>query len=135
MPTILTPYLSFRDTARQAMEFYQTIFGGELALDTFATGMPDSDPAEADKIMHAQLDTPGGLTLMASDTPSFMEYREGSNFSVALSGDDADELTSFWRKLADGGEETMPLGPAPWGGQFGMLTDRFGIPWMVSIAD
>jgi len=132
--TRLNPYLSFRDTARTAMEFYRSVFGGELTTSTFGEFHASDDPAEQDKIMHAQLETDGGLTLMASDTPNSMEYRPGTNFSVSLSGDDEAELRGYWDKLSADGTVTMPLEPAPWGDTFGMCTDKFGVQWLVNIA-
>ena len=134
--TTLNPYLGFRDNAREALEFYQGVFGGELATSTFGEFHASEDPAEAEKIMHGQLSTPGGLVLMAADTPNAMDYAPGSAISVSLSGsaDDSDELTGYWEKLSDGASMTMPLGQAPWGDSFGMLVDRFGVSWLVNIA-
>ena len=136
MTTQLSPYLSFRDNARQAMDFYHSVFGGELTASTFAEFQASDDPAEQDKIMHSMLTTGGGLVLMASDTPSRMDYTPGNNFSISLSGDkaDEDELRGYWDKLAADGTQTMPLSPAPWGDIFGMCTDKFGINWLVNIA-
>ncbi|MDQ1581890.1 MAG: PhnB protein [Microbacteriaceae bacterium] len=136
MSTRLNPYLGFRDTAKQAMEFYKSIFGGELTQSTFAEFQASQDPAEQDKIMHSQLVTDNGLTLMASDTPNGMDYTPGTNYSVSLSGDDKDdaELRGYWDKLSSGGNVTMPLEQAPWGDSFGMLVDKFGVVWMVNIA-
>lgn len=136
MTTQLNPYLSFRDNAKQAMDFYHSVFGGELTTSTFAEFQASDDPAEKDKIMHSMLTTSGGLALMASDTPNRMDYTPGNNFSISLSGDkaDEDELRGYWDKLSAGGTQTMPLGPAPWGDVFGMCTDRFGINWLVNIA-
>jgi PhnB protein len=133
MTTRLNPYLSFRDTARQAMEFYQSVFGGELSTNTFAEFKASDDPAEQDKIMHSQLETDSGLTLMAADTPNSMAYTPGTNFSVSLSGDDEAQLRGYWDKLSAGGTVAMPLEAAPWGDTFGMCTDKFGVPWMVNI--
>lgn len=134
----LNPYLSFRDSARQAMEFYQGALGGDLAISTFGD-MPGSGAAddEANLVMHAQLNAPGGLVLMASDTPTGMEYEKPQGISVSLSGGsvDTDYLHRAWDGLVDGGTATVPLGGAPWGGEFGMLVDRFGISWMVAIED
>jgi len=132
--TRLNPYLGFRDTAAKAMEFYQSVFGGELTMSTFAEFHASDDPAEQDKIMHAQLTTSNGLTLMAADTPNSMAYTAGSNYSVSLSGDDEAELRGYWDKLAAGGIVTMPLETAPWGDSFGMCVDRFGVSWLVNIA-
>jgi PhnB protein len=118
------------------MEFYKSIFGGELTQSTFAEFQASQDPAEQDKIMHSQLVTDNGLTLMASDTPNGMDYTPGTNYSVSLSGDDKDdaELRGYWDKLSNGGNVTMPLEQAPWGDSFGMLVDKFGVVWMVNIA-
>lgn len=132
--TVLNPYLSFRDTARQAGDFYRSVFGGELTRSTFAEYQASEDPAEQDKIMHSQLKTDDGLTLMMSDTPNSMEYTPGNNYSVSLSGDDEAELRGYWDKLVDGGTVTMPLEKAPWGDTFGMCTDKLGVSWLVNIA-
>jgi PhnB protein len=131
----LNPYISYPGTARQAMEFYRGVFGGELTMSTFgefgAAGGPDGpDP---DGIMHAQLETPSGYTIMASDTPPGMNVTTGTNISVSLSGDDADALRGYFHKLSDGGSVTMPLEKQMWGDEFGMVTDPFGIGWMVNI--
>jgi PhnB protein len=134
MPTKLNPYISFKDNAREAMEFYHSVFGGNLTMSTFAEFQMAEDPAEADKIMHSQLDTDNGLTIMASDTPDRMPFENGSRVTVSLSGDDESELRGYWDKLADGGSVTMPLERAPWGDSFGMCSDRYGVSWMVNIA-
>jgi PhnB protein len=132
MASRLNPYISFRDNARQAMEFYKEVFGGTLTVNTFGEFGSPGTP-EADKIMHAQLETPSGFALMASDTPAEMESHPGDNISISLSGDDAAELRGYWEKLSDGGSVTMPLEKQMWGDEFGMCVDRFGVPWMVNI--
>ena len=134
MTSLLNPYLTFDGNAREAMEFYRSVFGGELTLSTFAELQGADDPADQDKIMHSQLMTDNGLTLMASDTPSSMEYNPGSNYSISLSGDDDAELRGYWEKLSEKGTVTMPLEKAPWGDSFGMCTDRYGVNWMVNIS-
>ena len=132
MASVLNPYISFESDARQAMEYYRDVFGGELRMNTFGEfGQPDSP--DASKIMHAQLETDRGFTLMASDTPAGMQRNPGDNISISLSGDDADTLRGYWEKLSDGGTVTMPLEKQMWGDEFGMCTDRFGIAWMVNI--
>jgi PhnB protein len=130
----LNPYLSFKNQAREAMEFYRSVFGGELMISTFAD-YPDmaQDPAEQNLVMHAQLETPDGFVLMGSDTPSSMEYSKPAGISVSISGDEEASLQGYWDKLADGGSVTMPFDTPPWGGKFGMLTDRYGIDWMVAV--
>ncbi len=134
MGSSLNPYLSFRDNAREAMEFYHSVFGGKLDMQTFKEFHASQDPAEGDKIMHAMLTADNGIVFMASDTPNNMEYRAGSNISMSLSGDNAAELTGYFEKLSAGGTISMPLEKAPWGDAFGMLTDKFGIPWLVNIS-
>ena len=134
MSTRLNPYLSFRETARDAMSFYQSVFGGELTTSTFAEFHASEDPAEQDKIMHSMLSTKDGLTLMASDTPNSMDYTPGTNYSVSLSGENDSELRGYWQQLSAGGTVTMPLNQAPWGDTFGMCVDKFGVSWLLNIA-
>ena len=131
----LNPYISFKDTTREAMEFYKSIFGGELTMSTFKEGMGQDGP-EADHIMHAMFVVGPEMTLMASDTPEHMEYKPAAGMSISLSGESNDEekLTAYWEKLIEGGNAFMPLSKAPWGDTFGMVTDKFGITWMVNIA-
>lgn len=134
MPTRLNPYLSFRDNAREAMEFYQSVFGGKLQMTTFKEFNASQDPSEDNKIMHGMLEADNGIVLMGADTPSSMEYREGANGSISLSGDNEAELRGYWEKLAPGSTIIEPLEKAPWGDTFGMLTDKFGVHWLVNIA-
>lgn len=134
MATNLNPYLSFRDNAREAMEFYKSVFGGDLTVSTFGEFGASQDAAEQDKVMHSQLVTGNGLTLMGADTPSSMDLTAGTNYAVSLSGDDEPELRGYWEKLSDGGDVSMPLEKAPWGDTFGMCVDKFGVSWMVNIA-
>ena len=132
MASRLNPYISFTDNARQALEFYESVFGGTLRMNTFGE-YESPDAPGADGIMHGQLETTSGFTLMAADTPPGMEHNPGTNITVSLSGDDADELRGYWDKLADGGTVGVPLEKQMWGDEFGMCTDKFGIPWMVNI--
>lgn len=134
MATNLTPYLNFKDNTREAMEFYKSVFGGELTMSTFKEMFASEDPGEADKIMHSQLVTENGMILMAADTPNHMDFRPGTNFSIALSGENEQELSGYFQKLSAGGTVVEPLEKAPWGDTFGMLTDKFGINWLVNIS-
>jgi PhnB protein len=134
MSSTLNPYLSFRDSAREAMAFYQSVLGGELTQNTFADFGLSDDPAEKDKIMHSSLATTAGFTLMGADTPAAEELTLGNTVAVSLSGDNEAELRGYWEKLAEGATIIQPLSKAPWGDSFGMLTDRFGIGWLVNIA-
>jgi PhnB protein len=133
MESRLNPYLNFNGNARQALEFYTSVFGGTLNLSTFAD-FGGADAPGADKIMHGQLETEAGYTLMASDAPPGMESPGMHGFGVSLSGDDADALSRYWEKLSDGGTVTMPMQKQAWGDEFGMVTDRFGVPWLVNIS-
>jgi PhnB protein len=132
----LNAYLNFRDNTREAMQFYETVFGGKLDMNTFKDYHASPDPSEDEKIMHAQLDSPNGFTIMAADTPNSMEYRPGTNFAMSLSGgsDDEAELRGYFDKLSASGMVTMPLEKAAWGDTFGMCADKFGVSWLVNIA-
>jgi PhnB protein len=134
MSTRLNPYIHFQGNAREAMESYQRALGGELVVSTFAEGGVPHDPADADKLMHAQLETMGGQTLMAADTPTGQPASPISGVSMSLSGEDDAELSRAFERLAsDGGTVVEPLVEAPWGDKFGILTDRFGVTWFVNV--
>jgi PhnB protein len=134
VPSNLNPYISFRDNARQAMAFYQDVFGGNLTLNTFGE-YGDPNAPGADGIMHGQLESDKGFTLMGADTPPGMEARNpGDNITISLSGDDEQELRGYWDKLSQGGTVTLPLEKQMWGDLFGQCTDQFGIAWMVNIS-
>ena len=100
MSVQLNPYLHFRGDAREAMEFYRSVFGGELRINTYKEYGASSDPAEDDHVMHSQLDGDHGVVFMGSDTPSAMEYTPGRASSMSLSGDDEDVLRGWFDKLA-----------------------------------
>jgi PhnB protein len=134
MTVRLNPYLSFRDSAREAMTFYQSVLGGELTISTYAEFHASEDPAEQDKVMHSQLETPDGLVLMGADTPNRMEHQPQAGVSVSLSGDDEARLRGYWERLSANGTVLMPFEQAPWGDTFGMCVDQFGTSWMVNAA-
>ena len=138
-PVTLNPYLFFGGNCREAMEFYKSVFGGELLLTTFGEGPPDAhaDPKanSADvknKIMHARLS--GDVVLLASDNPNNSDSRNTGQFSLSLEGSDENLLKNQFDKLAENGRITAPLMKQFWGDMFGMVTDKFGINWMVSIS-
>jgi len=132
--SVLNPYISFQNNAaRQAMEFYKDVFGGTLTLNTFGE-YGDPNAPGADGIMHGQLNTDNGFTLMGADTPPGMEINPGDNITISLSGDDEQELRGYWDKLSQGGTVTIPLEKQMWGDLFGQCTDQFGIQWMVNIS-
>jgi PhnB protein len=133
MTSKLNPYISFAGDAKQALEFYESVFGGTLVLSTFGE-FGDKSAPEADQIMHGNLETPSGFTIMAADTPPGMQHNPGDNIAVSLSGDDGEELRGYWEKLSGAGTVSVPLEKQMWGDEFGMCTDQFGIGWMVNIA-
>lgn len=133
MTSRLNPYLTFNGDAREAMEFYQSVFGGRLNIATFGD-FGAGEGIDANGVMHANLVTDLGFTLMASDTPPGEEATSGTMITCSLSGDDADVLSDYWERLSERGQVQMPLEAQMWGDVFGMCIDRFGIPWLVNIA-
>jgi PhnB protein len=134
MPTArLCPYIAFQGNAREAMTFYQQVLGGELSITNFGDiDMPGTPEDLKGKVMHSMLDN-DTLTFMASDTAPGMPNTPGTNITMALSGTDAAKLRKFWDGLSAGGQITAPLEKQAWGDEYGSLTDRFGINWMVNI--
>ncbi|MCW2287377.1 VOC family protein [Leucobacter luti] len=132
----LNPYLNFHGTAREALEFYQSVLGGSLNImnyDSIPGVMGDAD--EGDKVMHGQLDTEDGLTLMAADLPASLADSPDASLggvSITLSGTD-ERIRDAWDALTEGGTIVEPFAEAPWGDTFGMLVDRFGARWMLSL--
>ena len=133
MESKMNPYINFKNTCLEAMEFYKSVFGGTLTTTTFKAGGAPCAPEKENNIMHAMLIADNGITLMASDCPSGMEYKYGTNISISLSGENEAELTAYYTKLSSGGTVEQPLTKAPWGDTFGMFMDKFGIRWMVNI--
>ncbi len=134
MPITLAPYLHFGGNTREAMEFYHSVFGGTLNVQTFKDAHASQDPRDDDRVMHAQLDGDNGLVIMASDPPTRMEDEPSTNCSLSLAGTDEATLRSYFEQLADGGMITMPLEKATWGDTFGMCTDKFSVEWLVNIS-
>jgi PhnB protein len=134
MASRLNPYLNFRGQAREALEFYASVFGGDVVVSTFGEFGDPPPGSEGSDVMHGQLETPMGFTLMCSDVPSSMELTLGTNITVSLSGDDADALRGYWERLSAEGTVQFPLERQMWGDEFGQCTDRFGVPWLVNIS-
>ncbi|HEY7144954.1 MAG TPA: VOC family protein [Streptosporangiaceae bacterium] len=133
MSSQLNPYLNFNGTARQALEFYASVFGGSLNLNTYSQ-FGVENPADADRIMHGMLETEAGYTIMAADVTSEMSYQPPAGFSVSVTGDDGDRLRGYWEKLSASGSVTMPLQKQVWGDEFGECVDNFGVSWLVNIS-
>lgn len=136
MTTKLNSYIHFNGNARDAMEFYRSIFGGEVLSSTYGESASDDMPVDetvADKLMHAHLHG-GHIELMGSDMPDSANFAEGSRVTLSINGSDEAELRDYWEKLSQDAQVHVPLDSAPWGDIFGMLTDKFGVNWMVNIA-
>ena len=135
MKPTLNPYLTFDGNCKEAMKFYQSVLGGKLTMQTFGdSGMP-TIPQQKDKIIHADLKN-SSLSFMASDGSPDHPVHMGDNISMSIAGAQEDEatLTKYFNGLAEGGKVDMPLAKQFWGDTFGMLTDKFGIHWMVNIS-
>lgn len=127
------PYLTFDQNCEEAFNFYRTVFGGEYeALIRFKEMEPDGPAEYSNLIMHIALPI-GKEMLMGSDRPGFMgSSLFGNNFSITVSVDSKEDADRIFKGLSAGGKEDMPIGTAPWGAYFGMLTDKFKIQWMIS---
>ncbi|WP_109524933.1 VOC family protein [Nocardia aurea] len=127
-------HLNFRGDARAALTFYQSVFGGDVAMVTYKDAGDVQDPAEADQVMWGQVTAASGFHVMAYDVPARLPYNRGETaFFISLRGDAAEEITGYWDKLAAGATVVQPLGPAQWASLYGMLTDRFGVTWVVDV--
>jgi len=128
----LSPYLNFNGTCREAMEFYQSVLGGKLTVNTFGSMSPETPADYKDKVMHADLQN-GTLSFMASDCAPGREATVGNNIHMSIAGTDQTTLTKYFNDLSAGGSVDMPLEKQMWGDLFGMLTDKFGVHWMINI--
>jgi PhnB protein len=135
MNTTLLPYLNFDGKTAEAMKFYQSIFGGELNMQTYGEAGMEEDPELGNRVIHADLRN-DKFSIMASDThPEHSQPMSlGNNVHLSIIGSDKDRLTQYFHKLSEGGSIYMPLEKQFWGDIFGSLTDKFGINWMVNIS-
>jgi PhnB protein len=133
METTVIPYLNFNGNTAEVMNFYKSVLGGDLTMQTFGEANMAEDPKDKDLIVHASLKS-GSVVIMASDTMPSTPSTAGTNFRLSLQGQDAKSLTDIFNKLSQGGEVEMPLAKQFWGDTFGMLTDRFGTHWQVNIS-
>ncbi|MGW0247249.1 VOC family protein [Nocardia goodfellowii] len=134
MSVTTTTHLNFRGDARAALEFYQSVFGGDLAVITYRdAGNVQAEP-EAEQVMWGQVRANNGFHVMAYDVPGRLDFDRGANsFFVSLRGATVDEVTGYWNRLAGGATIVVPLGPAGWAPAYGMLRDRFGIVWVLDV--
>ncbi|MDN3496798.1 VOC family protein [Planococcus sp. APC 4015] len=134
MTVNVTPHLNFRGDAGRALEFYQSVFGGEVASFTYAQAGRVTDPAEADQVVWGQVSAPNGFRLMAYDVPAAVEWSPGViPLFVSLRGADPDEIAELWTKLAPPSTVIAPLAPSQWAPLYGMLRDPFGITWVLDV--
>jgi PhnB protein len=135
MSITTTVHLNFQDQARAALEFYQGVFGGELAVVTNADAHAVQHPADADRVLWGQVQGENGFHVMAYDVREGQSWAAGDRaFFVSVRGTDADEVARYWRGLADGATVVQDLGPSGWSPLSGMLTDRFGVTWVLDVA-
>lgn len=128
-------HLNFRGDARAALDFYRAVFDGDPLLVTYADAQAVQDPAEAEQVMWGQVTAASGFRVMAYDVPSSQPWEPGENaFFLSLRGDDAEEVSARWERLADGATVVQPLAPSAWAPLYGMLKDRFGVTWVVDVA-
>lgn len=126
------PYLFFKGNAREALEFYQSVFGGKIDAMTYKdTNMELTGDLKETDLMHGYL-SGGDVTLMVSDTAQASE--RSAKIVISLSGDDEERLTKYFNELSDGAEVEQPLKKEFWGDIFGSVRDKFGVEWMVNIS-
>ncbi|WP_163275434.1 VOC family protein [Cellulomonas iranensis] len=134
MSLTTTTHLNFRGDARAALELYRDVFDGELTVVTHAQAGSDTEPHEADQVSWGQVLSPAGFHVMAYDVPSRLPHDPGTiPVFVSVRGTDADELRRHWDLLADGAQVAVPLAPSAWSPLYGMLTDRFGVTWVLDL--
>ena len=135
MPNYLNPYIGFAGSARQALEFYHSIFGGELSVVTYKEYSMSEGPDQDNLLMHGMLITEKGMRIMAADTGTTLKPGDPSKIAIMIEGDDKEALSSYWQKLSADGSVIQALEAAPWGDIFGQCTDKFGIEWMINITE
>ncbi|WAS91801.1 VOC family protein [Nannocystis punicea] len=135
MTVAVTNHLNFRGEARAALEFYKSVFDGDIAIVTYKDAHSVQAPAEADQVMWGQVSAKNGFRVMAYDVPSKLAWEPGANaFFVSVRGDSADEIAALWEKLSSGAMVVQPLAKSGWSPLYGMLKDRFGITWVLDVA-
>ncbi|MEY9968043.1 PhnB protein [Streptacidiphilus sp. MAP12-16] len=134
MSVTTTTHLNFRGAAREALDFYQSVFGGRAVAVTYKDAGNVRHENEADWVMWGEVVGDNGFHVMAYDVPSQLPWNQGENpFFVSVRGDDADEISVLWQRLSDGSTVVRPLEAAPWAPLYGMLSDRFGVTWVLDV--
>ena len=135
MAIVTTTHLNFRGYARAALEFYQSVFGGDITLISYRDARIPTDPAEAGLITWGQVRGDNGFHVMAYDVTGSTPYDQGENpVFVSVRGTSADEITSYWKALSEGATVVQGLAPSGWAPLYGMLKDRFGVVWVLDVA-
>ncbi|MGN6273939.1 MAG: VOC family protein [Protaetiibacter sp.] len=148
MSIVTTTHLNFRGDARAALEFYQSVFGGDLSITTYGDlGMPKELPG-SDSVVFGRLESADGFRVLAYDIPGQLggssapagsTRRENGTtittqpFFLSVSGESLAELTAYWHTLSVGASIVEPLAASAWSAGFGMLTDRFGVTWTFTV--
>ncbi|MBP0495787.1 VOC family protein [Roseomonas sp. SG15] len=129
-----TTHLNFRGNARDALAFYQSVFGGELTAFTYAQAQAVTDPAEADQIIWGQVLAEDGFHVMAYDVPSAVSWDPGTiPVFVSVQGGDAEGISRCWKRLVEDGTVVRPIGPSGFSPFYGMVRDRFGTTWVLAV--
>ena len=130
-----TAHINFHNEARAALEFYQSVFGGEIAIATYADIHAAENESHANQVAFGRVTAPNGFDLMAYDVQPSKQFERGENsFYITLEGKDADEIKGLWDALGVEAKAILiPLAPAPFAPLYGMLTDRFGITWIIAV--
>jgi PhnB protein len=131
MATTLQPYLNFNGNTEEAMKFYAEALGAQLEIMRFGDSPKPTTPENKNRVMHSTLKT-DSLLLMACDNPSGQPGVVGNNVHLSLNFTDQNEQQKTWDRLSKGAKITMPLGDQFFG-RFGMLTDKFGVNWMLNL--
>ena len=127
-------HINLRGDARDALEFYRSVFGGDLTAVTYRDAGDVQNPDEADQLMWGQVTSAAGFQVMAYDVPSTRPWSLGEHpFFVSVRGSDAQEISTYWDKLSPGSAVVVPLAPSRWTPLYGMLTDRFGVTWVLDV--
>jgi PhnB protein len=129
----VTPHLNFCGNAREALEMYQAVFGGQLVVVSYAD-MGNTDPAVAGHVTWGQVESDHGFRIMAHDVYPHLAWHPGEDpFVVSVRGTDAAEIQGYWDGLVEGATVIRPIGPSAWAPLYGQLRDRFGITWVLDI--
>ncbi|WP_424216203.1 VOC family protein (plasmid) [Streptomyces sp. BI20] len=135
MAITVTPHLNFRGNAREAIEFYHSVFGGSLLTSTHEeTGTELANPGEAPWLAFGEVTTEDGFHLAVYDVPTPLPYDPGTQpYYLMVSSGDPKEITRYWEKLRVGASVQDDLGPKPWSSLYGLLVDRFGVMWALNL--